>query len=221
MAKIKCPKSNKETVKQRALTIEEQRRFVSALDNNVKYKEQFLLMLNTGMRMGEINALRPNDVNLNFKTITVSRSITKDKNDISIVGKDTKTEAGMRNIPLTTASMDILSGVLRNYTPNPENLLFTEQGVPISTNRVNMEFQRICKKYNVIDENVRGKVSLHSLRHTYATCCIESGMSAKVLQTLLGHTDIKITMNTYCDAFEEFKTEDIRKVEEYLNQVFA
>ncbi len=45
--------------------------------------------------------------------------------------------------------------------------------------------------------------------------CIEAGMSAKVLQTLLGHTDIKVTMNTYCDAFEQFQANDITKYLDY------
>lgn len=221
MRKLQCPKSNKKTAKVRALTVNEQKALYTALENNIKYKEQMLIMLNTGMRMGEINALTPADVNLQFNTVNVNRTITRNTNDVAIVGDTAKTDAGQRLIPLTKAAQVIFKDVLANYTPNSNNLLFTANGKPISTNQINMEFNRLCDKYNIIDESVDGKVSLHSLRHTYATRCIEGGMSAKVLQILLGHTDIKITMNTYCDAFEEFKTEDIQKVEEYLSQKFS
>lgn len=219
MAKIKCPRSTKKEVKQRALTIEEQQKLVAALEGNVKYKEQMLLMLHTGMRMGEINALTVNDVNLKFKTVEVNRTITKDGNDIAVLGENTKTEAGHRLIPLSRAAQDVLTEVMANYLPNKYNLLFTANGKPISTNQVNMEFNRLCAKHNIIDDSIQGKVSLHSLRHTYATRCIEAGMSAKVLQTLLGHTDIRVTMNTYCDAFDKLKTADISKVEEYLHNL--
>lgn len=223
MKKIKCPKSNKKEVKQRALTLEEQGKLLNVLnsDNNIKYKPQLLIMLHTGMRMGEINALQPSDVNLKFKTVEVCRTITKNEKDAAVLGEDTKTAAGNRLLPLSEAAQAIFKEVLKNYTPNPLKLIFTANGAPISTNQVNMELQRLLKKYEIIDESVPGKVSLHSLRHTYATRCIESGMSAKVLQELLGHTDIKITMNTYCDAFEQLKTADISKVEEYLRKNFA
>lgn len=104
------------------------------------------------------------------------------------------------------------------YTPNYENLLFWDKkgNKIITTNQVNNQLIRTLKKYKVLDPTVPGKVTLHSLRHTYATRCIEAGMQAKVLQKLLGHTDIKVTMNTYCDAFSEFQEENIEKFEQYL-----
>jgi site-specific recombinase XerD len=94
--------------------------------------------------------------------------------------------------------------------------LFLHKGKLINTSQVNMQFQRVIEKYDIIDKKVKGKVSLHSLRHTFATRCIEAGMQAKVLQHLLGHSDIRITLNTYCDAFESFQRENIAIADEYL-----
>ena len=72
------------------------------------------------------------------------------------------------------------------------------------------------EKYEILDKTLKGRVTLHSLRHTFATRCIEAGMQPKVLQHLLGHSDIKITLNTYCDAFEGFKKENVAKADEYF-----
>jgi len=58
-------------------------------------------------------------------------------------------------------------------------------------------------------------ISTHSLRHTFATRCIEAGMSAVVLQRLIGHTDISITLNTYTSVFNRFKESELEKVMEY------
>ena len=80
-----------------------------------------------------------------------------------------------------------------------------------------MNNRRLIKKYDIIDKSVKGKVSLHSLRHTFATRCIEAGMQPKVLQHLLGHADISITLNTYCDAFDKFQKESIAKADEYMD----
>lgn len=219
---VRKPKSKKQNVKVRALTVDEQKALISVLskNNKIKYKEQMLLMLYTGMRMGEINALDIKDVNLTFKTITIRRSVTRDSNEHTIIGQTTKTYAGMRTLPLSGPAISLLIDYLKTYISNSENLLFYDYRAHkvITTSQVNMELCRVLKKYNIIDDSMPGKVSLHSLRHTYATRCIESGMPAKVLQTLLGHTDIRTTLDTYCDAFGNYKQEHIDNSVEYLKK---
>ena len=89
----------------------------------------------------------------------------------------------------------------------------------ITTNQVNAQFSRILKKYDILDQTITdGKINLHSLRHTFGTRCAEAGMPPKVLQEIMGHTDIKITMNTYFYATEDYIKDNITIIDEKLKQ---
>ncbi|MCD7797349.1 MAG: tyrosine-type recombinase/integrase [Clostridiales bacterium] len=150
------PKSKKRIKKITALTVDEQLRFVEILNNqekNNRYRFQMLLMLYSGMRMGEINALTINDVSFDFRTIKISKPITRDKNDRPILGDRTKTASGERTIRMTAEAYDLLLDFVKNhYVPNAQNLIFydnTNQKV-ISTSRVNFSFKHLIDKYQII-----------------------------------------------------------------------
>ncbi len=117
------------------------------------------------------------------------------------------------NVPIYSTVLPLINEIL--FCAG-DNYLFEQNGKLINTSQVNMQFQRVIEKHEILDNSIKGRVSLHSLRHTFATRCIEAGMQPKVLQHILGHSDIKITLNTYCDAFESFQNENIAKTDEYF-----
>lgn len=212
---IRKPKSVQHREKVRALTKDEQIRLYEVLTTeDINYSHQMLLSMLTGMRMGEVNALTVDDINLKMKTISISRTIARDLKGAAFVSQTTKTENGTRVIRIPETALPLVREILQ--CAEDSKYLFLHKGKLINTSQVNMQFQRVIEKYGIIDKKVKGKVSLHSLRHTFATRCIEAGMQAKVLQHLLGHSDIRITLNTYCDAFESFQRENIAIADEYL-----
>ena len=221
MLDVRKPKSTKKTKKIRALTLDEQKKLVEVIRNeNVRYAEQMLISMFTGMRMGEINALSVNDLNLNFNFINIDKTISKGEHGEAFVNDTAKTENGNRQIPINETVRPVIEKIISEYKATDDNVLFhTSAGTLIATSVVNTEFRRIVNKYNIQDKTVKGDLSLHSLRHTYATRCIESGMPPKVLQHLMGHSDIKVTLDTYADVFDNFQSISVEKADSYLNQV--
>lgn len=212
------PKSNKQDKKIRSLTIEEEKKLISVLKNeDVLYKYQYLLELFSGMRMGEINALKLESINFQDKSIYIDKTITKDLENKGIIGKKGKTKKATREITMDNQVCNILKEYIENYyIPNDLNLLFYDHKKQrvISTSQVNMAFKRLCEKYNITNSNV----NQHMLRHTFATRQIESGTPAQILKEILGHEEISTTLDTYTDIFNKYKEEHSKRFNEYLKQ---
>ena len=204
MDKVTKPKSKQKKTKTRALTLEENKRLFDILvSEDVPYAPQMLLSMLTGMRMGEVNALQVKNINVPFKTISVEKTISRDLKGKAFINDCPKTEAGNRKIKVNDDVVEILKECIKGK--NPDDMLFMKNGKLVTTSQVNNQFARLLEKYDIIDKSISGKVTTHSLRHTFATRCIESGMQAKVLQKILGHTDVSMTLNVYCDAFAEWE----------------
>jgi len=221
------PKSNKKDKKIEALTIDEQKAFIKELENsNDEYKDILLIALYTGMRIGEILALSAEDIDLKNNLIHVNRSLTKTMYSI-IIGDSTKTYSGTRDVPI----LPQLLYLLHSYK-NRIGLLFTNNGKIISPSTINTHFKKICKDAGIRSYIIKKRkdtkfvnlktssVNTHILRHTFATRCIESGMSAVVLSKILGHKGIEVTLNTYTSVFNRFKEEEIQKVTSYFSSMW-
>lgn len=218
LADIKKPKSKQELVRVRGLTVDEQRKLLDILKaRQFMYSEQMLLAMFTGMRMGEVNALFVEDVDFDKRLINVHRSVSRGKNGTTTVNNSTKTKAGTRVLKANPAVIALLRECIGD---RKHGLIFvSSNGNPVNTVQVNYQYMKIINRFNIIDKSVHGKVDLHSLRHTYATRCIESGMPAKVVQKILGHTDISITLDTYCDVFDQYADENLSVADAYMNEL--
>ena len=204
---FKKPRSRKVTKKIRAFTVQEQKKFIHILkDVQVKhrYKWAWLLSLYTGMRIGEVLALDKDlDIDWDNYKIDVNNTLTKDENDNIYLGDRTKTYSSQRKLNMDAMVIYILEQAFNEFIPNSNNLLFCRKnGDLINEGASNSAFKRFCDKYNITN----GKnITQHMLRHSFATRKIEGGMPAEVLMVVMGHKNVQVTINTYFDAFADYK----------------
>lgn len=180
----------------RALTISEQNKFFESAKSSFYY-DVFRMAVLTGMRIGEIGALYPSDIYED--TIHVRRTITKTETGGYVIGEDTKTWHGRRDIPMN----DDIIAVIKHQRAinrlldkgneiglNEPIFKAPERGLLMAT-PADREIGRICKRTGI------EKITAHALRATFATRCIEQGIEPRTLQELLGHADFGLTMNLY------------------------
>lgn len=159
------------------------------LQETDSYKIGILVCLYTGLRLGEICALRTSDIDFARKCIYVNQTVQRIKTNgqiqkTQLVISDPKTASSKREIPLC----DFLLKLLLNHMPQTEYLLGKKPLEPRT-------YQYKLKQY-FSTLSITGK-HFHSLRHTFATNCIESGMDPKCLSEILGHADVNTTLNRY------------------------
>lgn len=199
----KIPKSKQKKSKVEALTIEEEKELIRAImcENNI-YKPIILLMLFTGMRIGETLALNWNCITNDY--IDIQNTLTRDENGSVVLGNTTKTNTALRKLPLNDTIKEILS-----FIPKNDILLF-----PDITPKMVQDYLSKITALNCIKDHIHP----HMLRHTYATRCIESGMNIKILQKKLGHKNIQTTLDTYTSVFDSFEGQEDDKIITYLEK---
>lgn len=196
----------------RALTREECRRFLETAQEDSAYYNLYLFLLHTGARVGEAAALRPGDFHRD--SVQIVRTVTRTEVGGYAIGDDTKTAAGRRMIPLDEAAMQAVKNQKeRNrviYGLNIEDatkpVFRTVTGKLLTATRLNADIDRICKRAGV------EHFTAHAFRGTFATLAIDSGMQPKILQEILGHSDISVTMNLYAHAVDDTKRQQLSAV---------
>ena len=215
---IRRPKSSKKPKDVKGFTQEEQDRFLKALEefkvprNRNDYKLQLLIELYSGMRMGEINALKPEHIDFENGLIHVRSTVSRGLEYRTFIKEGAKTDAGVRDIPINKMLEPVLRAAIEQKRRNPLGLVFYDhiKNDLITTSQVNCFFHRICKKAGI---SKRGQ---HALRHTFATRCIEAEIPPVVLKTWMGHKDIHMTLDIYADVFDNMNNSAMEKFEGYI-----
>jgi integrase len=208
----------------RILTRYEQAEFLNACKGH-RLEALYNLALATGMRRGEILALSWDSVNLDTKSITVKTSVSRvkdpDTKKTQIIFNEPKTKAGRRSVPIVDSLIPILIAHRERQDSekaqagaawNPHNLVFCSNVGTI------LEPRRVCTTMDKITNSANlDHFTFHALRHTFSTRMLEAGVPAKVVQEILGHADVTLTLNTYSHVLETTAHEQIAKI----NAIFA
>ena len=177
-----------------------------------KFKAAVLLCLYTGLRLGELCALQWADIDFEDRTLTVNRTVQR----IAVPGHMTKTillktapksESSRRTIPLTSELLELLSQ-LKGKQP----YVFGGEK-PLEPRTMQYHFKKVLK-----EAGITGK-SFHTLRHTFATNCMENSMDVKALSELLGHSDVRLTLNLYVHPTMDSKRKQIGTLSDFYGQI--
>ncbi len=223
-AHVKMPLKQDRTP--RVLTVQEQKRLISAAKNH-RNGEIFILILGTGLRIGEALALTWNDIDFSKHILSVTRTQIEycdhDNNQTTYHREYStpKTKAGNRSIPLIPALVDMLLNLKQQREHEKEKfkkgyhdngLLFCNYyGISLNYTTVYCTLHSICKEAELED------VHPHTLRHTFATRGLENGIDLKIMQDLLGHSSIKMTADIYTHVLLDTKKNSILKLSDTLN----
>ena len=203
----------------RILTESEQKQFMDAIKSH-RLEALYLLALATGMRRGEIMALTWDCVDWKNKSIAVKGSISRVKDpDTGITAlrySEPKTKSGRRQVPILPNMIPVLQAHQRRQEAekteagsawNPQNLVFCSNVGTV------IEPRRVCTTMNKITDAAElPRFTFHALRHTFATRMLEANVPAKVVQDVLGHADVTLTLNTYSHVIGSTAHEQMAKI---------
>lgn len=209
------------------LSLEEQRKFIAAIQNH-KFKVLFLTALGTGLREGELLALKWGDIDFIENTVSVSKTIKRvpiiekdGSRKYKIIEQEPKTKSSIRIVPLPDnivtelekhrAKQNIEKMENRDIY-NDMNYIFADKfGNPLESKRPNRNFQSVLKSIHI------KPIKFHSLRHTYATRLFEQNVPIKTVQKLMGHKDSSTTLDIYTHVMPSEKIKAVEKINNLLS----
>ena len=214
------------------LTVDEQKKFLETAKHSHNY-HQYALILETGLRTGEIIGLTWDAIDWEKRTLTVNKTLEFRRKQQEWRAGPPKTQHSYRTFPLTNRAYKILKAAREKWESGKKSDML-KQKLPCMDRRTGQEMKLLLADlvfinyrtgepaknssydthlYKLCDEAGIKRFCMHALRHTYATRAIESGMQPKVLQKLLGHAIIKTTMDRYVHVTDDSMNQAVQQFE--------
>lgn len=164
-----------------------------------KYWYVYLLLANTGMRVGELLYLKWENVNLHDRTIIVEGNRVRVRDletgkTIDVEQNTAKTATSTRVIPINAAAMQVLNELVETRNSATGHVVLSTKGKPVDAPKITRSFYSLLRRCGVEKKKRHG---VHSLRHTFATRLIEQGTPIKIVSELLGHSSTAVTLDIY------------------------
>lgn len=208
LGKIIIPKKHKTSFHLHILEEKDRKKLINYISNDpCPLYIGIGLSLCCGLRIGEICALQGKDIDLKKRTIHIHRTMQRIKVEDSqhkttIIISSPKTKTSKRIIPLPQFIYKLIQKM--NY--QEEDYILSANQNYIEPRRLSRHFKKILKTLDIDD------INYHSLRHTFASLCIESGMDDRTLSEILGHSSVNMTLNRYVHPHLKIKHEMMNKV---------
>lgn len=212
-----------DSVRRDAITHEQERNFLKFVREDQHFKRYYdgiYILFKTGMRISEFCGLTLKSINFKEHTITIDHQLQK-KGSIGYYIEEPKTESGVRVIPMNKDVEDCFRRIVRNRKPPKVEpmidgytgfLYFDKDGSVMHALHWEHYFKHIVEKYNSIYVEKMPKITPHICRHTYCSHMATAGMNPKMLQYLMGHADISVTLNTYTHVSLEDVQEELKRL---------
>ena len=224
---VNLPKEKRKEKKIEVFSVDQQNDFLEIIKGH-EFEILFLLALGTGLRRGELLALRWSDIDFENKTINVDSNIQQayifedeETKRLEKIEQEPKTVNSFRTVPIPSKVLDKLQehkqkqeqyklAFQERYIDN-DFVICDKYGKALDVKRPTRMFYSIQKKMGIPEDE---KIKFHGLRKTYATRLFEKEVPPKTVQMLLGHSEISITLDIYTQVMENKKVEAIEKIDD-------
>jgi integrase len=207
-----------------ALTPEQQNQWMTFVRNDrtySRYYDEFLVLLETGMRVSELCGLTISDLDFKNRKIYINRQLQKEDDGTYYIG-ETKSESGKRIVPMNDNVYVSLQNIVKNRkAPEVETMvdgccgfiLLTRTGKPKTSENIQETIRWARRKYKKVHpESPLPDITPHVFRHTFCTNMANSGMSVKSLQYLMGHSESSTTLDVYAHPDYDIAEKEMTKI---------
>ena len=211
-----------DTGSREAISNQQEKTFLDFVKNDAhfcRYYDGIYILFKTGLRISEFTGLTISDLDMEKRLINVNHQLQRVGTDIYI--STTKTNAGTRILPMAEDVYETFKRILKKrpkmkVEPMIDGysgfLFFDKDGHPMVGLHWEHYFKFAINKYNRLHRVQLPRITPHVCRHTYCSNMAKLGMNPKVLQYLMGHSDISITLNTYTHLKLEDATDELQKM---------